>query len=94
MRSHVERCIALIARGEMSRAAVVRHLLDEMLLKFRFFVRHASRMAALFDAAFGQRNSEGQLVRASGTVELIPTLQDIRIPIHSIYPYRLSMRPS
>ncbi|KAL1503141.1 hypothetical protein AB1Y20_011203 [Prymnesium parvum] len=61
VRSHVERCIALIARGEMSRAAVVRHLLDEMLLKFRFFVRHASRMAALFDAAFGQRNSEGQL---------------------------------
>ena len=58
VRSHAEVCIGLIAKGEMRRATVVRHLLGEMLQKYRFFVRHAPRLALLFDQSFGRGTGE------------------------------------
>ena len=53
VRSHVERQLELVAKGEARRAAVVAHCLGEFRLKFDHLVRTISRMDELFEASFG-----------------------------------------
>ena len=60
VRSHVERQLELVAKGEARRAAVVAHCLGEFRLKFDHLVRTISRMDELFEASFGGGGGDGE----------------------------------
>eukprot|EP00884_Botryococcus_braunii_P010708 jgi/Botrbrau1/19639/Bobra.0003s0009.1 len=60
VRSHVEKQIGLIARGEAEKESVVRHTLAQFTSKFVFFVAKIGRMDALFDATFSTLAESGK----------------------------------
>ncbi len=59
VRSHVEKQIDLIAKGQAEKEAVVLHTLDQFARKFRYFVSKIDRMDALFEASFSPLASSG-----------------------------------
>lgn len=61
VRSHVEKQIGLIARGEAEKDAVVRHTLAQFTSKFVFFVAKIARMDSLFDANFSTLSESGEV---------------------------------
>lgn len=60
VRSHVEKQMDLIAKGQAEREAVVAHTLDQFARKFRYFVAKIERMDALFEASFSPLASSGE----------------------------------
>ena len=66
VRSYIEKQIDDIAKGKISKQAVMRKSLQEFVSKFKHFVTEIEKMDALFEASFTNAESSGKIYTRCG----------------------------